>query len=33
MFEAVMTGTPVAEAIARYVETLRQQKVDDIELF
>lgn len=33
MFEAVMAGTPVAEAIARYVEAIRQRKGDDIELF
>ena len=33
MFEAVMSGTPVAEAIARYVDTMKHGQTDDIELF
>lgn len=33
MFEAVMVGTPVNEAIAAYIEAMRQKPVDDIELF
>jgi len=33
MFEAVMAGTPVAEAIAHYVDAMKSKPVDDIELF
>lgn len=33
MFEAVMSGTPVAEAIAHYVDTMKHKPADDIELF
>jgi len=35
MFEAVMRGVPVAEALAQYVEAMKgkQQGGDDIELF
>ncbi|MFO1346949.1 MAG: hypothetical protein U1E85_11705, partial [Rhodocyclaceae bacterium] len=33
MFEAVMSGTPVAEAIAHYVDAMKSKPVDDIELF
>ena len=33
MFEAVMHGMPVAQAIERYVDTLKSKGGDDIELF
>jgi len=33
MFEAVMAGTPVAEAIASYVDAMKSKQSDDIELF
>lgn len=33
MFEAVMNGTPVAEAIEQYVQTMKGKDSDDIELF
>lgn len=33
MFDAVMSGTPVAEAIAEYVESMKAKTGDDIELF
>ena len=33
MFEAVMAGMPVAEAIASYVDTMKSKQSDDIELF
>jgi hypothetical protein len=33
MFEAVMRGMPVADAIAHYVETMKAKHSDDIELF
>lgn len=33
MFEAVMSGTPVAEAVANYVEAMKSKQGDDIELF
>ncbi len=33
MFEAVMAGTPVGEAIAHYVDAMKHKPADDIELF
>lgn len=33
MFEAVMSGTPVAEAVANYVDAMKSKQGDDIELF
>lgn len=33
MFEAVMAGTPVAEAISAYVDKMKSKQNDDIELF
>ena len=33
MFEAVLSGTPVSEAIDRYVSTMKDKGGDDIELF
>jgi hypothetical protein len=33
MFEAVMRGVPVAQAIEQYVDALKNKQNDDIELF
>jgi hypothetical protein len=33
MFEAVLNGMPVQDAIAQYVDTLKDKGGDDIELF
>ena len=33
MFESVMNGTPVAEAIEQYMQTMKSKDTDDIELF